>query len=78
MGGAVDVLPEGLHARALQEPVDGALRGLAQGARDRAREALEVRRQLLLERRLGIEVRVELIDDVDGERLSNVVVLEEL
>ena len=75
---AVHLLPELLDARALEERVDRADGGLSERARERPGEALEVRREVLGERLLRIEVRIELIDEIDGERLADVVVLEEL
>ena len=78
MRAPVHLLPELLHPRTLEQCVHRADGGLAQRARERRSEALEVRREVLGERLLRVEVRVELVDEVDGERLADLVVREEL
>ena len=75
---AVDVLPELLDARPLEQPVDALDRRLAQCAGDRRGQPLEVRRELVFEQALRVGVRVELVDDVGRERQPDVVVLEEV
>ena len=75
---AVDVLPEVLDPRSLQEPVDGPRRRLAQDARGWRGEPVEVRGQSLLEPSLDVHVRVELVDDVNRQRRPKLVVLEKL
>ena len=75
---AVRAGPQILDPGPLEEPVDGLDRRLAERAGERACEPLEVLGQLVLERGLRIEVRVELVDDVDRDRAADLVVLEKL
>ena len=67
-----------LHARPLQEPVDRLLGRTPERTGRRRREAVEIFRQPLLEPSLDVDVPVELVDDVDRERLADVLVVEHL
>ena len=58
---------EALDARALQQLGRAAVDELAREPRDRRRQRLEVRRQLLLELRGDVDVRVQLLDHRLGE-----------
>ena len=78
MGDPVGRDPELLHARPLEQDVDGVRRRAAQHAGERSSERVELRRQPLLERGGDVDVVVELVDDVDGERVLDLRVLNQI
>ena len=67
-----------LHARPAEECVGGANQGRLESRRDRRGEGLRYGRQPLLERLADVDVLVELVDEVDGDRAPDGGVLDEL
>ena len=70
--------PELLDARRVEQAVDRVGRGLAQRARHRSRQRLELLRQPLLEVAGDVDVVVELVDEVHGQRLAHRGILDQL
>ena len=78
VGGAVGLRPQGLDPRPGQRKLRALDGGIAQRPRGGCRQALELRRQALLDQAGDVDVRVQLIDYVVGRRGSDILVLEQL
>ena len=74
---AVRLLPERLHGRAAEQVVGRAYRELAQAAGDRGRERLDLWRKTGLELGGNVDVRVQLVDEIERESAADLVVLEQ-
>ena len=74
---AVGLLPERLDARPLEGLVGDGPGDVAQAAGGRSRQALELLRQRVAQLALDVDVRVELVDEVAGNRRADRRVLEE-
>ena len=75
---AVRLLPEPLHSRTAEEVVSRTHGELAQPAGDRACERLDRRGELLSELGGDVGVRVQLVDEIEREHTTDLVVLEQL
>ena len=78
MRDAVGVLPRRLDPGLLEGPLRPSRRRLAKPAGRWARESLELRGEPLRDLVLDVDVRVELGDEEAGDRVADLLVLEQL
>ena len=75
---AVEVLPGRLHAGALERAPRNAFGELAQPPGDGPGQALRLRRQCCPDLALHVHVRIQLVHEVDRERVPDLLALEQL
>jgi hypothetical protein len=75
---AIGVLPRGLDPRLLQGRARDLPAGLTEPACRRAGQALDLGREPLLDLALDVDVRVQLGDQKVGDRVADLLVLEQL